>query len=141
LFSQTKSKNAASDERQRRDLMVYQSPPRLQYSRLRDCFGNDGNWIRLTCRNCGLSFATPIAPFAIRYGMNAPADYLTAKPKCEVCGSRAFLVRRPSLQGQVGDWHSEPFPVDQGYCAVTARVREHKAKMNADRASRGLPPV
>jgi hypothetical protein len=80
-------------------------------------------------------------PFVIRYGLDAPSDYLTAKPKCEVCGGRAFHVSRPGLQGQVGDWHHEPFPVEQGICAVTARVREHKANMNADRASRGLPPV
>lgn len=121
--------------------MAYRSPPRLQYSRLRDCLGNDGNWVRLTCRKCGLSFAVPVVPFVIRYGMEAPADYLTEKPKCEVCGNRSFHVSRPALQGQVGDWHPEPFPIDKGYCTVTARVREQKANMNRDRASRGLSPV
>jgi hypothetical protein len=82
-----------------------------------------------------------VVPFAIRYGLDAPADFLKTKPRCEVCGHRSFYIRRPYTNGQVGEWHTEPFPVDKGYCAVTARVREQKANMNADRARRGLPPV
>jgi hypothetical protein len=110
-------------------------------NRLRDCLGNDGNWVRFSCQGCGHSFAAPIVPFAIRYGMDAPAEVIRTKPKCEICGRRSWALRRPSLVGAVGEWHYEPFPADEGCCAVTARVREHAANMNADRASRGLPPV
>lgn len=89
-------------------------------------------WFWLICLTCGNWTACPYAPFAIRWGMDAPSSLITTHTACISCGGRELTTMGPSFsQGEV-----DPFPVDRGWCATQARIREVEAK----RVARGAPP-
>jgi hypothetical protein len=53
-----------------------------------------GKWVRVWCKNpaCGHYAAVPLAPFAIRWGMNASSDYIRKFLRCAECGAKGVSI-------------------------------------------------
>lgn len=74
---------------------------------------NEPFWIWLHCARsiCTHSAPIPIAPLIIRWGPNAPADWMRTRFRCSQCGTKGAHTICPSWQDMtVG---LQPFPLSQ----------------------------
>jgi hypothetical protein len=69
-----------------------------------------GNWVWAYCSNPGCGHRVPIAlaPFAIRWGMDASSDMIRERLRCARCGRRGVTLIAPSWGNEVTGW--QPFP-------------------------------
>jgi hypothetical protein len=66
-------------------------------------------WVRLYCEtpDCGNHKAVALVPLVLRWGPDAPRDWLLTRFRCSKCGRRNSSIRAPSRMGSHGP---EPFP-------------------------------
>ena len=77
---------------------------------LADLQRNNGGWVWAYCENrdCGHRVALAIAPFAIRWGLDASSDLMRERLRCSKCGHLGVSLRIPSwIDSVVGQ---QPFP-------------------------------
>lgn len=69
-------------------------------------------WFHLRCNTigCGNRAAVPLIPLILRWGPDAPREWLDTRFRCTRCGARSTSVTRPSVApfGVV-----EEFPADR----------------------------
>lgn len=70
-------------------------------------------WFWLACAEftCGHLAAVPYAPFAIRWGLDAPLDWLRKRARCSQCGHKGAVITLPSWSGESQGWAA--FPASQ----------------------------
>lgn len=73
----------------------------------------EAKWFWAYCERIGCGHAAPIAlaPFAIRWGLEASTDLIRARLRCSRCGRKGGVaIKRPS-------WNARGFAVWPGPCA------------------------
>ncbi|WP_339831021.1 hypothetical protein [uncultured Parvibaculum sp.] len=67
-------------------------------------------WVRISCNTprCGNHTAVALVPLLLRWGPDAPRDWIETRFRCSKCGSRDNSIRGPSMMGSHGP---EPFPL------------------------------
>ena len=63
-----------------------------------DLLETDLKWMHAYCERIGCGHSAPIAlaPFPIRWGMDASADLFRERMRCSRCGKRGVSLKRPS---------------------------------------------
>jgi hypothetical protein len=81
-------------------------------STMGDLARNEPGWLWLHCENadCGHKCAVAVVPFVIRWGENAPSDWLRRSMRCTKCGHKGALTYHPSWHDSNAGW--QPFPTD-----------------------------
>jgi hypothetical protein len=74
-----------------------------------------GAWVTLTCHRCQHSVAIPLAPFRVRWGLEASSDTLRRNFRCTQCGTRSTGVTVSAPVNAETD--GQAFPVERGYMA------------------------
>jgi hypothetical protein len=69
-----------------------------------------GNWVWLACRNpaCGRALPVALAPFAIRWGLDADLALLRRRSRCAACGWIGATMTTPSWGGMDVGWVTFP---------------------------------
>jgi hypothetical protein len=83
---------------------------------------HNAKWFWLHCHACGCRYAVPRAPYVIYFGPDMPATVITEKSRCLNCRRRTLMSYIPQMQRDNGIDGFEPFPAEQGYCAVRKRI-------------------
>jgi hypothetical protein len=80
---------------------------------LGDLLSGPSKWLWINCHTetCRHYAPIAIAPYAIRWGMEAPSTVLTSRLRCSRCGGRRLTMTLPSWTGTSGGFES--FPVER----------------------------
>ncbi len=78
---------------------------------LREALAVDtGKWVHVYCvdRGCHHHSAVAFAPLAIRWGMDAPVEWIRRRLRCSRCGRRGARTIVPSKDVYTGMWQAFP---------------------------------
>jgi len=78
------------------------------------------HWLWLHCPACKRNVATPLAPFVIRWGLDASSDVLRHNARCIVCGRRGALLT--AVSHSCAELFYDPFPIERGFGRAGARA-------------------
>ena len=110
--------NQNKKDRQRRDLAPVPPSPRYDNSTvatigdLLDSIGPNWTWAYCIDMTCGHRVAIPLAPFAIRWGLDASTDLIRRNLICSHCGHKGAQIIRPSYNGLGG---TDQFPAGMAW--------------------------
>jgi hypothetical protein len=83
----------------------YQAPPVPTIGELME---NAPRWSWLYCNGCGRGKGAALAPFAIRWGLDASSDLIRNSVRCEACGAKGATMIHPSYEDLQYGWSDFP---------------------------------
>lgn len=84
-------------------------PPNDPITTIGQMMSEAPRWFHVTCNTIGCRnrAAVPLVPLILRWGPDAPREWLDTRFRCPRCGCRNTSIRMPSMSGSHGP---EPFP-------------------------------